>query len=160
MDGVICAETKQRTQRRIGPNTAICQITRPQTQLPGAGSKFHHLLAFPQVGFDLAPVPALHNQSDDHRGLQADNGERAYDPPLVPLPNRRLPEFDHAAGWQAALADVPAPQFPPVVSRLLRANEHRWKIRHWFAAEDSHSDAGGLHALELSLVQAAADDPQ
>ena len=53
------AEAKQRTHGCIGPDLTIGQITGPQSQLAGTGSKFHQLLALSQLRFDPATAAAL-----------------------------------------------------------------------------------------------------
>src|SRR4029077_13522525 len=117
---IVRAETKQTTHRRVGPDTAICQITRPQPQLAGVGGKFHQLLALSQLAFNLAPTPALQKQIDNHRALIVDNEDRADNVPTVLLPHRGLPESNYTIRRETAFTDAPAFQGPPI--------EHRYRV--------------------------------
>ena len=140
-------ELKQVSQLGCRPDPPGVEVQTPQTRPRRIHRQIHAFLAFPQRPLDAPPPPQIHGQLDGQSALQQRDEKRAEDPPSIPLPDRRLPERDHAAGWQATLADVPPLQLPPVVSRWLRPNHPRWKVRHRFATQDSNGGAGGLHAL-------------
>ena len=76
------------------------------------------------------------------------------------LPDRRFPKL-HAAAWrEPILRDVPALELSPVIPWLLRLDDPRRVARHGLAPQDSDGDARALLALQLRLVEAAADDAQ
>ena len=64
-----------------------------------------------------APPELLYQQPRNHRRLEQHGEDDAYDLPAVVLPRRRLTKADIAAGRQAAFADAPALQLPPVEFR-------------------------------------------
>src|SRR4029078_7179336 len=81
--------------------------------------KFSH--ALPGLHFGKFTPTMLVQQGRDQRGLQENNGGDQRDLPRITLPRRWLPKQDFASRWQAALADVTALKYSPIVFR-------RWTV--------------------------------
>src|SRR6476619_1535679 len=59
----------------------------------------------------------ISQQTGDQQGLEKEDGNPAYDPGAVALPNRWLAEQDRASGRKAIRADLPSLELTPVITR-------------------------------------------
>jgi len=95
--------------------------------------------------FDLGkpPPPPLVQQPADETSLHQEYRCDHQHLPAIALPDVRLAKQDFAAGRQTGLADAPAPQFPPIISRRREADRLVIDAPRFGAAENADRGADG-----------------
>src|SRR5690242_14958071 len=99
-----------------------------------------------QLSFSNLATTAFHDQPCNHSRLSKQDAAKGNDLPAISLPYVGFTELHDAAGWQAAFADIPVTQFPPIV--YWRAENHvgRFSSRRIFAFQNAKRHVGTLRA--------------